>query len=312
MGYYADLINEKKEKQNKVVKRGTFKSGNWWISQETAWPNRIVYSAHAEYTSGPYKGEHHGTDSFDSLAKAESYVKRLNSKEEKDNADSAYIEASQKAERIINRMLQSRDKKEAKRFLEKIGWETRTLGEDPADYARAIRKAVRNYPEKSAEILSNEKEEKDNENFHYLGKTFSVTSGNYKEVRKQIEQTYKDAVSKLERKISSSTGSEKSKLEEELRKIKSGYKETLEEFDWGFGNEKEEEKGYYAKLVEEKNANPYYIALSLIKDKHSVNDMVRELTSNYGVSKSEALHAIEKAAKDSHEAEIEKKARELY
>ena len=153
MGYYADLINEKKEKQNKVVKRGTFKSGNWWISQETAWPNKIVYSAHAEYTSGPYKGEHHGTDSFDSLAKAESYVKRLNSKEE---------------------------------------------------------------------------------------------------------------------------------------------------------------KGYYAKLAEEKNANPYHIALSLIKDKHSVNDMVRELTSNYGVSKSEALHAIEKAAKDSHEAEIERKARELY
>lgn len=73
-----------------------------------------------------------------------------------------------------------------------------------------------------------------------------------------------------------------------------------------------EEKGYYAKLVEEKNANPYYIALSLIKDKHSVNDIVRELTSNYGVSKSEALHAIEKAAKDSHEAEIERKARELY
>ena len=235
MGYYADLINEKKEKQNKVVKRGTFKSGNWWISQETAWPNRIVYSAHAEYTSGPYKGEHHGTDSFDSLAKAESYVKRLNSKEEKDN-----------------------------------------------------------------------------ENFHYLGKTFSVTSGNYKDVRKQIEQTYKDAVAKLERKISSATGSEKSKLEAELREVKSGYKETLEEFDWGFGNEKEKEKGYYAKLAEEKNSNPYYSALSLIKDKHSVNDMVRELTSNYGVSKSEALHAIEKAAKDSHEAEIEKKARELY
>ena len=158
----------------------------------------------------------------------------------------------------------------------------------------------------------NSKEEKDNENFHYLGKTFSVTSGNYKDVRKQIEQTYKDAVAKLERKISSATGSEKSKLEAELREVKSGYKETLEEFDWGFGNEKEKEKGYYAKLAEEKNSNPYYSALSLIKDKHSVNDMVRELTSNYGVSKSEALHAIEKAAKDSHEAEIEKKARELY
>lgn len=77
-------------------------------------------------------------------------------------------------------------------------------------------------------------------------------------------------------------------------------------------NWNEKEKGYYAKLVEEKNSNPYYIALSLIKDKHSVNDIVRELTSNYGVSKSEALHAIEKAAKDSQEAEIERKVRELY
>lgn len=103
-----------------------------------------------------------------------------------------------------------------------------------------------------------EKEEKDNENFHYLGKTFSVTSGNYKDVRKQIEQTYKDAVAKLERKISSATGSEKSKLEEELRKIKSGYKETLEEFDWGCGNEKEEEEGYYAKLAEEKQERKNY------------------------------------------------------
>ena len=73
-----------------------------------------------------------------------------------------------------------------------------------------------------------------------------------------------------------------------------------------------EEKGYYEKLVEEKNSNPYYIALSLIKDKHSINDMIRELTSNYGATKAEALKAIEKAAKDLHDAEVESKVRSLY
>lgn len=59
-------------------------------------------------------------------------------------------------------MFQSRDKKEAKSFLEKIGWSVSTLGESPEDYARAIRRAVKNYPEKSLKILSNSKEEKDN------------------------------------------------------------------------------------------------------------------------------------------------------
>lgn len=68
---------------------------------------------------------------------------------------------------------------------------------------------------------------------------------------------------------------------------------------------------YYEKIIEQKNANPYYIALSLIKEKQSVNDMVRELMTNYSVSKSDALHAIEKAAKDLHDAEIAKKAHSL-
>lgn len=137
----------------------------------------------------------------------------------------------------------------------------------------------------------NAKEEKENENFHYLGKTFSVTSGNYKDVRRQIEQTYKDAVSKLERKISSATGSEKAKLEANLREIKSGYKETLEEFDWGFGNEKEE--GCYAKLAEEKAAKKnsssslnraINLILSYLKDGWTEDKIKRELKSQHNVT----------------------------
>ena len=96
---------------------------------------------------------------------------------------------------------------------------------------------------------NNSKEEKENENFHYLGKTFSVTSGNFKQVRQQVQKAYWDKVKELEVKLRSAEGSEKQSIEKELREIREGYKETLEEFD-RFNNEKE--KGYYAKLAEEK------------------------------------------------------------
>jgi hypothetical protein len=85
----------------------------------------------------------------------------------------------------------------------------------------------------------NAKEEKKNENFHYLGKTFSVTSGNFKQVRQQVQKAYWDKVKELEVKLRSAEGSEKQSIEKELREIREGYKETLEEFD-RFNNEKEE------------------------------------------------------------------------
>lgn len=236
-----------------------------------------------------------------------------NSKEEKDNEDSEYVKAIQKAERIINRMFQSRDKKEAKSFLEKIGWSVSTLGESPEDYARAIRRAVKNYPEKSLKILSNSKEEKDNASEEYIRKMYAEIQELKRKGVKDIDKyyaainQYKEAEEQMKR--YKETG--KSYYKTAADNLKREADQWMREIKASIHNEKEE-KGYYAKLVEEKNANPYYVALSLIKDKHSVNDIVRELTSNYGVSKSEALHAIEKAAKDSHEAEIERKVRELY
>lgn len=96
----------------------------------------------------------------------------------------------------------------------------------------------------------NAKEEKENDNFHYLGKTFSVTSGNFQQVRQQVQKEYWDKVKELEVKLRSAEGSEKQRVEKELREIREGYKETMEEFD-RFDNSKEE-KGYYAKLAEEK------------------------------------------------------------
>ena len=95
----------------------------------------------------------------------------------------------------------------------------------------------------------NAKEEKENENFHYLGKTFSVTSGNFHQVRQQVQKAYWDKVKELEVKLRSAQGAEEQRIEKELREIREGYKETMEEFD-RFNNSKEE--GYYAKLAEEK------------------------------------------------------------
>ena len=171
------------------------------------------------------------------LERLEKLLGQNNSKEEKDNADSAYIEASQKSERIINRMLQSRDKKEAKRFLEKIGWETRTLGEDPADYARAIRRAVRNYPEKSAEILSNSKEEKEND----------AAQTAYDYALKLAKQTGDPNFFKVLHRSREHFLANPHLISEWIDEMK-GYMKKA-----GIKNsEEEDEKGYYAKLAEEK------------------------------------------------------------
>lgn len=111
-------------------------------------------------------------------------------------------------------------------------------------------KAKRDLQKKEWDELHHSKEEKDNANFHYLGKTFSVTSGNFQQVRQQVQKAYWDKVKELEKKLHSAEGAEEQRIEKELREIREGYKETMEEFD-RFDNSNEE-KGYYAKLAEEK------------------------------------------------------------
>lgn len=63
-----------------------------------------------------------------------------------------------------------------------------------------------------------------------------------------------------------------------------------------------EEKGYYAQIVERKNANLFDIALALIGKKVPVQEAVRELTDTYGLSKHEAYKLLEKAATHLEEA----------
>lgn len=94
---------------------------------------------------------------------------------------------------------------------------------------------------KSALDRHNSKEEKDNSVFHYLGKDWVVTESNYKDVRRQIVQAYKDKVADLERKISRSLGTEEHRYKEELRELKGNYRESMEAFDWGYGNSKEKD-----------------------------------------------------------------------
>lgn len=75
--------------------------------------------------------------------------------------------------------------------------------------------------------------------------------------------------------------------------------------------------GYYADLIKEKktekkNANAYYVAISLLKGGHSVSETVRELTGNYKFTRDEAYKALDKAAKDLHDADIEQMVLEYY
>lgn len=78
-----------------------------------------------------------------------------------------------------------------------------------------------------------------------------------------------------------------------------------------FDNSKEE-KSYYAELIEKKNANAYYTALSLIKDGYSAQECIKQLVDNYHFNKTEACKALEKAANDLHKSEIAKIAKEQY
>ena len=170
------------------------------------------------------------------------------------------LRASESNRRHIEKNIDAEEKRlaEFERQGKTVGYDysraksmLRTLQETLKDYDES-EKLAREEIERAQRWLSehrNSKEEKDNENFHYLGKTFSVTSGNFHEVRRQVQQAYKDKVAELEKKISSASGSEKSRLESELREVKSGYRETMQDFD-RFNNSKE--KSYYAKIIEEK------------------------------------------------------------
>ncbi len=146
----------------------------------------------------------------------------------------------------------------------------------------------------------NAKEEKENENFHYLGKTFSVTSGNFQQVRQQVQKAYWDKVKELEVKLRSAEGSEKQSIEKELREIREGYKETLEEFD-RFNNEKEE--GYYAKLAEEKKAKrnalePVQRAEQLAREGKQYKDIIETIKKEYNLPTDKATRAADQGKRN--------------
>ena len=311
MGYYADLINEKKEKQNKVVKRGTFKSGNWWISQVTAWPNRIVYIAHAEYTSGPYKGEHLGTDSLDSLEKAESYVKRLNSKEEKDNSAESHLKGligkkfkrDTDLERAVSSSIYTEisdwshprmvvfDKYTDEKFYVTTE-DNNQYGKDQEFWISKVQKA-------------NEKEEKDNATEADIRAMYSQIQELKKKGIKgeNIDKFYAAvnyrAAAEEHRKKYKQTGQEAYRIAAE--KADRQADQWIKEINRSIRNSKE--KGYYAKLAEEmaakKNAlEPVQRAEQLAREGKQYKDIIETIKKEYNLPTDKATRAADQGKRN--------------
>ena len=236
MGYYADLIkqkqNAKEEKENEstvekfdhygskieIIKTD---SGNfrYRVSKKGKFKESMSVSTRSEAMR-------------DAIKDAETWA---NEKEEKDNDDSAYVRAIKKAERIIDRLLQTREETDARNFLRKMGWSMSTLG-DRFDIARSIRRAVRTEPDKADSVLNNEKEEKDNasvqDRFRYKGCMITILKKGENQYTFTVEQDGREEGTKA---IYPTQDKAESEAKREV------------EANW---NEKEE--GYYAKLAEEK------------------------------------------------------------
>lgn len=159
-------------------------------------------------------------------------------------------------------------------------------------------KVVGRYEEELAKnSKDNEKEEKDNasvqDRFRHKGCMITILKKGENQYTFSIEQNGREEGT-------NATYPTQDKAESEAKREV--------EANW---NEKEE--GYYAKLAKEKkNSNAYLIALSLLKGNTPVRECVRELTDNYHFSKDEAYKALDKAAKDLHDADIEEMVRKYY
>ena len=77
-------------------------------------------------------------------------------------------------------------------------------------------------------------------------------------------------------------------------------------------NKKREHINYYEKIIQEKkNSRAYTIALSLLKDGVPFRECVRDMTDNYHFSKDEAVTALDKAVKDIDNLERLEKVRKF-
>ena len=285
-----------KEKSNSVVTRGTIHGHKYEVE-------RIDYLGQATYIGYVYDKEGNTILKTDIYMKASACEQEIKSKvfNSKDNS------------KVLDAEIMAYSDPDTHERYYKVwlvtdeGWRNprvfKTFQEADREAARIQREIKSknskensmNYYEKIIEEKkNNSKEEKDNENFHYLGKTFSVTSGNFQQVRQQVQKAYWDKVKELEVKLRSAEGSEKQRIEKELREIREGYKETMEDFD-RFNNS----KSYYQELVEKKNLT--YDTEKLAKQvktwldtgAYSEREIADKLEKDYGMPKSIAHHTLE-------------------
>lgn len=242
MNYYAKLLEEKRN-DSQVIERGTIKGVKYFIEKITGY-KKSVYRGNLEKDGRVVTT----TWTCDSIDECKREINKLrdtdallnNSKDEKENS-------------TVLRGTIHGHKYEVDRMSDGSYMGYVYDEEDFPIFKTSLHSTAAGAEKEIKGKVFNSKEEKENENFHYLGKTFSVTSGNFQQVRQQVQKAYWDKVKELEVKLRSAKGAEEQRIQKELREIREGYKETMEEFD-RFNNSKEE-KGYYAQLIEKRNAD---------------------------------------------------------
>ena len=256
MGYYADLIKEKKEKQNSIVKKGMFNKGTYTIDKTTGMFGRTVYIVHVHYEKGPSKDMTFGSDSFETLQDAQKYADRLNSKEEKENGK--VFETWDDVVRGLEQQGYEVDSINRSRYSK---WVTCYKGGDEyeVEFARlTYRDGETNY-EMMGRISKvgpkrNEKEETENASEADIRAMYSQIQELKKKGIKgeNIDKFYAAvnyrAAAEEHRKKYKQTGQEAYKIAAE--KADRQADQWIKEINRSIRNEKE--KGYYAKLAEEK------------------------------------------------------------
>ncbi len=235
MNYYAKLAEEK---QNSTLvatedfKNFTIKGYHFSGNNYSYYSYRKGSSMSLSYASG------NATSKEEALREAKSSLERHNSKDQKENS-------------TVLRGTIHGHKYEVDRMSDGSYMGYVYDEEDFPIFKTSLHSTAAGAEKEIKGKVFNSKEEKTNDMFTYLGKRFAVTKGSYEHVRKEVEQTYRDKIAELERKAQTATGSEKSKIEADIRDIKSGWRETLANLRMMVENS----KGYYAELIEKKNAS---------------------------------------------------------
>ena len=243
MNYYAKLIEEKRNSSFDEVRKFTYKECLVTILQL----NTGMFSGRYTFSITKDGREELSKDVSTTQQEAERKAKREVESvwNEKENGYDIVEKGTMKGYEYFIEEISTPSKSSFRANLKKDGKVIITT--HTWDTKEKAKQQLKELADKDPYI--NNSKEKTNDMFTYLGKRFAVTKGSYEQVRKEVEQTYRDKIAELERKAQTATGSEKSKIESDIRDIKSGWRETLANLRMMVENS----KGYYAELIEKKN-----------------------------------------------------------